>query len=508
MMRASGNLLAVAILVAPVCGVAAEEKGKRDAPIAQSVVKIISSRRHYEPTRPWIRGTAQEVTGSGVVIDGKRILTSAQLVVHSTQVFVQPNQSADKLPATVKSIAPDIDLAVLTVDDDEFFENYPPLARSSVLPSVKDTVHVHGYPVGGDTQSTTKGIVSRIEFAQYYYDTMGLRVQVDAAINPGNSGGPAVVGDQMVGIIFNRLQSADNIGYITPVEEIELFLDDTADGRRDGKASLFDVVQSVENEALRRRLKLPKGVDGVMIWKPDPDGPSNPLKPWDVITKVGDHSLDANGLITAGPDLRLNFRYFVQKLAKNGKINLEVFRDGKTIRLDVPTASSVTRPRLLPFLFEKPPSYVVWGPIIFTNATADYISSFQSKGMAELWFPYFYHNRSPLLSLAGVAPRFEGEQLVVAAELLSHRVSQGYSAPTSSVVDQIDGVKVKNLRHLAELLRDAKGEFVTITFQDRTPDAFVLDRKKVSDAAEEILSENSIRKPYSDDLKDVYEGKK
>ncbi|KAG6500285.1 hypothetical protein ZIOFF_040128 [Zingiber officinale] len=45
------------------------------------------------------------------------------------------------------------------------------------------------YPLGGDTISVTKGMVSRIEYAHGSSDLLG--IQIDAAINPGNSGGPA-----------------------------------------------------------------------------------------------------------------------------------------------------------------------------------------------------------------------------------------------------------------------------------------------------------------------------
>jgi len=39
-----------------------------------------------------------------------------------------------------------------------------------------------------------------------------------------------------------------------PVEEIRLFLGDVADGVYDGKPQMLDVVQTVENEALRQKL--------------------------------------------------------------------------------------------------------------------------------------------------------------------------------------------------------------------------------------------------------------
>lgn len=48
-----------------------------------------------------------------------------------------------------------------------------------------------GYPVGGDSLSITKGIVSRVTLVRYSPAARLLGIQIDAAINPGNSGGPA-----------------------------------------------------------------------------------------------------------------------------------------------------------------------------------------------------------------------------------------------------------------------------------------------------------------------------
>ena len=73
-----------------------------------------------------------------------------------------------------------------------------------------------------------------------------MRIQIDAAINPGNSGGPVIAGDKMIGLAFSGLMHAQNIGYIIPNEEIEIFLKDIADKKYDGKPSLLDVTQTLE----------------------------------------------------------------------------------------------------------------------------------------------------------------------------------------------------------------------------------------------------------------------
>ena len=106
---------------------------------------------------------------------------------------------------------------------------------------------VKGFPVGGNSLSTTQGIVSRIEYAYYDAGAAGLRIQVDAAISAGNSGSPAVVDGKMVGLVYG-VGPGENIGYVIPIEEIDGFLADVADGRYDGKPRLFEQFQILDNE--------------------------------------------------------------------------------------------------------------------------------------------------------------------------------------------------------------------------------------------------------------------
>jgi S1-C subfamily serine protease len=45
-----------------------------------------------------------------------------------------------------------------------------------------------------------------------------LAIQIDAAINPGNSGGPVLSKDgKVIGIAFQNLSQAENIGYVIPL---------------------------------------------------------------------------------------------------------------------------------------------------------------------------------------------------------------------------------------------------------------------------------------------------
>ena len=91
----------------------------------------------------------------------------------------------------------------------------------------------------------------------------------------------------MVGLVSSRIREAENIGYLIPVEEIRLFLADMADGSYEGKPMMFDDLQTLENDALRARLKVEKGQGGLVVTRPSRDAADYPLKKWDIIDSIG-----------------------------------------------------------------------------------------------------------------------------------------------------------------------------------------------------------------------------
>jgi S1-C subfamily serine protease len=462
--------------------------------VENSVVKVFATVRYPDFYKPWTKQEPAELTASGVVIEGKRILSNAHVVLYASQVQIQANQAGDKLSAMVEAGAPGIDLAVLKLDDETFFDTHPPLPRARALPEIKDAVMAYGYPKGGSSLSITKGIVSRIEFASYNLFTSGLRVQIDAAINPGNSGGPAVVGDKMIGLAFSHLASSESIGYIIPCEEIDLFLADIADGHYDGKPSMADDLQTLENAALRPFLKLNRTVQGIVIHRPASDDPDYPLKEWDVITKIGDTPVDDEGMVKLGGNLRVYFSYMVQKIAAHGKVPLTIVRAGKEIHVDLPVESR--HPQVIPSLEGAYPPYFIYGPLVFSTATLEFIANFATSNNRR----WMAATGSPLLLRLGDKPAFDGERLViVSSPFFPHELSKGYVTPLGDVVKTVNGIPIKNLGHLVEVLRDSKDEFIRIEFAQRHGETLVFPRAKMVAATDDILNDNGVRSQGSPD---------
>ena len=470
--------------------------------IRDLVVKIHAIHHSPDLFRPWTRVSPQQVKGSGVVIEGNRILTNAHVVKYASQIYVQPNQSARHIPARVVAITPGMDLAILKLDDESFFEKRGSLPLAEELPRVKDSINVYGYPTGGTELSVTQGIVSRIEYTDYYYQASGLRIQVDAALNFGNSGGPAVSEGKLVGLVFSLIQNAQNIGYLIPVEEIQLFLNDIADGTYDGKPQVFDLIQTVENDALRTRLGLPKNVNGVMISQPYSSEPNYPLQEWDVVTKIGNMPIDSDGKVAVRYDLRLSSSYLVQKYAKNGFLPLTIYRNGRLTEINLPVRTE--RQLVIPYLMNNTPRYFIFGPFVFSQTTQDYLERLGNQRP-----PSMGRRPSPLVTRRFDKPTFADEELViVASPLFPHRITQGYDDPNRAVLSEINGVQIRNLRHLVEILRDNRDDQVSFKFASSgvlTHETMVFNRAELTEATAKILEDNGIRYPYSPDLRAVWE---
>jgi len=472
--------------------------------IENSVVKVFATMRYPDPFKPWSKQAPSEVTASGVVIEGRRILTNAHVVLYASQVQIQANAAGDKVAATVVAVAPGIDLAILQLDDAAFFDRHPPLPRAGKLPRIKDAVLAYGFPTGGNSLSITKGIVSRIEFVAYNYPVSGLRIQVDAAINPGNSGGPAVAGDKMIGLAFSKLGGdTQNIGYIIPNEEVELFLKDVAEGRYHGKAAMYDELQTLENPALRDYLKLDKSVEGMVVHRPYKTDASYPLKEWDVLTRIGNTPIDNQGMIKLDKDLRVSFAYLVQHLANDDKVPMTIVRAGKSMQIQLPV--SAEHPTLVTDLHGGYPSYFIYGPLVFSTATWQLLSNLENNaGLLRILGAV----KSPLITRALDPPDAETEEFVViSSPFFPHKLANGYSNPAGSVVYSINGTHVRSLKHLVAVLRDLKDPFVTIEFDQKGNEALVFSRASMLAATDEILTDNGVRAQGSPNMLAVWQEK-
>ena len=474
----------------------AAEPATEPADIRESTVKIFTTSRGPELTRPWTRQQPSNSTGSGLVIEGGRILTNAHVVEYGQQIFVQPYLTSQRLAARVIARNTGIDLAVLELEDEGALEDVPAAPVDADLPHIGDKVNAYGYPLGGEELSITEGIVSRIEFVGYTAGTLGLRIQVDAALNPGNSGGPVAVNGSVIGLTFSGIQQADNIGYIIPNEEIQLFLDDIEDGQVDGRPFLRESFDNTRNPALRAKLGLTSELEGMAVSGAVDE---NPLKPWDVVTAIDGRSIDSQGLVSLTDDLRLYFEYFVHHgLNDDDTITLSVLRDGEEIEIRSPVVRGDDD--FFPELDNTYPSYIVFGPLVFTPAYQIHAYRIDMGRLAA--------RRSPIVGRAYTGQDEDAEEFVVlAGGLLNHRINLAYQIPPFAALTSVNGTTITSFEHAVKTIRDtaqSSEEFITFEFYDRGADRLVYRRTDILNSIEDVLNENGIRRPLSRDVEDLW----
>jgi PDZ domain len=86
-------------------------------------------------------------------------------------------------------------------------------------------------------------------------------------------------------------------------------------------------------------------------------------------------------------------------------------------------------------------------------------------------------------------------------------MTKGYADPFGPVVTELNGVKVKNLAHLVELVRSCQDEYLTFRLAEDYAETLVFRRKAMLEATEPLMSENGIPRRGTDDVLAVWNHK-
>ena len=453
---------------------------------AQCCVKVTATCVAPSYSLPWLRGEEAHIAGSGFAVvlpsGARRLLTHAAVVEHATLVQVRTCAFPHKCLAEVESVGFDVDVAVLRVDDDEFWRGVAPLPLPHTLPSVMSEVLAAGFPHGGDELSTTRGVVNRILLAGAARE---LTVQTDASLNPGQVGGPVLSRDgELLGLAAaggalggggkeGGAGDGGGGGLIVPMPVVHSFLRNmqyyASRGKPyGGKSTDVFRVQALENPSLRSQHGLPPrptadGVDGgVLLTRLPPDAnAAGVLREGDVLLALDGQPIAADGTVQlqgASMGVRVGMRHLVQRVALGDPLEYLVLRDGARQTLSV--AASTRAPRLLPARLPAPrPEWLVIGGLVFVPLLPEYEALVPKSELPRIHGP----------------PAFDGEQLVLLLRVLQAEVNIGYE-DVCGMLHSCNGEKVTSLAHLHELVEGVRAaEAAEIEFILVTGELLVLD---------------------------------
>ena len=434
--------------------------------VNNSIVKIHTSASVSNYKHPWQTSNIFRYVGSGAIIEDNQILTSAHVVSGAKFLEVQKENDPKKYIASVKYISHQADLAIVEVEDKIFFNDTKPLKLSKKL-KTRDEITVLGYPLGGQTISTTTGIISRIEYTNYVWSNEYLlSIQVDAAINGGNSGGAALdKNGDIVGIAMMRLKNADNISYIVPSVIINTFLEDIKDGKVDGFGSDGLTINYINNDSIKEYFGLKNG-DGILITKV-PYGENN-FRVNDIILEL-DGKAVANDATIDSSFGRVHCNLVLHQKQIGDKVQFKVLRDKEIISFDYIIKNIEP---LITNEFDKEPRYLIFGGLAFTPLTKNYISAIGSNtsGINNLFYNI---DKSKDFN----------EAVVWIQDSFPHEVNRGYYSQ-GYIVEKVNGVKVQNFKHFVSLIDSLDTKFVVIDTMEK--EKIILNVKEARDSFHDL----------------------
>ncbi|CAA6806908.1 MAG: Serine protease [uncultured Thiotrichaceae bacterium] len=464
--------------------------------IKGSIVKIYTVANQPNYQEPWNTSSSQ-FSGSGSIIEGNKVLTNAHVIANSTFLEVKRYGQTKRYGAEVEAVSHDADLAILTLEDEAFFDGATPLTLGD-LPTTQEEVIVYGFPTGGDTLSVTKGVVSRIEHQSYAHSSeYMLSVQIDAAINPGNSGGPVIHNGKISGVVMQGLRGADNIGYMVPTTTVKHFFKDMEDGKYDGFPDIGIIVQDMENPSSRKKFKLTEDQTGVLAYKILFNSPAiDAIKPGDIITAIDGHKIANDGTVEFRPKEYTSFGYYIDNHQIGDTLNIDLIRNSKPLNVDFKlTTTSKDFWLVQREQYDKFPRYFIYGGFVFTPVTKNYVNS----GMS------FFSSSSDLSKLLDEYPSKEKKEAVVLAQVLASKNNKGYHNLYDWLVEKVNGKTFNNFDEFHAIFKNADKEFITLENNDGYK--VIIDRQVAIDENASILERYHIESAQSHDLQPKAEEK-
>lgn len=454
----------------------------------QSILRVNSTNQAFDFFRPWTKKAPTSRRGLGTLIEGGRILVTAELVANNTFIELEKAATAEKSSASVEQVDYDCNLAILRPNDPAFIAGMKPVAIEKTV-RVGDQATVLQLEANGEI-AQTQGMITSIAVGAYPFDAMGLllfRLSAPMQQRDGSFTLPVVRNGSLLGLLMRydvRSQTADLIS--SPV--IAHFLKEAGLATYGGFARAGLAFTSTRDPQLRRYIGLtePGGVyvsDVVAGGAAERSG----LRAGDVILAVGGKPIDQDGNYD-DPDFgRIAFSHLTNTLSHPGDtLTFRIFRNGKVedlpAKLEARDRSKIVSE---PYVLDRAPKYFILGGVVFMELSRPYLQEWGGDWMKDAPQRLVFYD-----AFQNELPKDRGK-IVFISQVLPTPDTLGYEGIDNLVVSRVNGREVRSLEDLAEAAKSPVNGFQKIELEE-DPGFIYLDAASIEANRENLMKKYAL----------------
>jgi hypothetical protein len=443
-----------------------------------AIIHIESASKQYNYVQPWAR-TERNSYKSGVLVDGHLIITTADGLNDQTLIRLKKEGGGLFSIGRVVWIDYQANLAALTTDEKGFWDGLQPAKLADPTP-ISGTVRIQCWR--DDQLENRQGEIEQMTVDNSVLSFVSVpALKIDSSIAGVGYGEAVTVGDKLIGLAC--LQGGDAVTAI-PSFFIDSILKARANNTYTGLGYFDFTWDAPENPLNVDYLKLPGTARGVIVketgLKP---GVESPVKSHDIILKVDNFDIDAQGDYVDPQYGKLS----IEHLSSRGKfagmdVKMKIWRDGKEQDIVYKLPKADFSDDLVPTQsFDQDPEYVMVGGFVFVPLTEAYLRSWGAGWRQRAPFRLSYYEMDK------VKP--ERPQRVVLSQVIPNEVNMGYEGLRNTAIDEVNGLKIRQISDLVTALKTPIDGFDVFKFAPGEPiQQAVLDASVLDKANEQIMT--------------------
>jgi S1-C subfamily serine protease len=415
--------------------------------LASSLLSIALTVQDYNRVMPWEKKQASGTRLNGVYLGDGRVLTLGSSMALANYVEISLPDSSKTVPARVLRYDADLNLALLTVVNEEdaaIFETRTPLALGPALERTgrADLLCTHNgtqsaaIPLEGEVGTAEKGLPR-------------LQMRAEQAV-PGNysHGAPIVADGKLVGLSAGYNAASRQLKVING-ELLARFLN-ADENAPTGVPQMGVSMAELTDPVFRRYLKLSDAQTGVYLCEVEPMGAAAAagLQKGDVLTSVEGMPVDNRGRCELPTYGLLDVSTVVRYLKPLGEsVRLTYSRDGQEHETTMPLNRDAEEKALIRTeKADEAPRYLVWGGLVFQPLTNNYLEALKAEAKALPTEFMQLRDQEDELRKRGF------RELTALTLVVPTKATLGYDTCTFCLVEKVNGQEPHTFEEFVSLL--------------------------------------------------------